>query len=75
MDGKLFFTAVLKAPSMNLFPGRPWISISQPRIRRFHTASKVTFDAFIPFFAFRELGRVLGEGKIRTLFFRKRTGA
>ncbi len=33
----------------------------------------VTFVAFIPFFAFRELGRVLGEGKIKNLFFRKRT--
>jgi len=32
----------------------------------------VTFVAFIPFFAVRELGRVLGEGKIRTLFFRRR---
>jgi hypothetical protein len=31
----------------------------------------VTFVAFIPFFAFRELGRVLGEGKIWTLFFRR----
>jgi hypothetical protein len=32
----------------------------------------VTFVAFIPFFAFRELGRVLGQGKIWTLFFRRR---
>ena len=32
----------------------------------------VTFVAFIPFFAFRELSRVLGEGKIWNLFFRKR---
>jgi hypothetical protein len=32
----------------------------------------VTFFAFIPFFAFKELGRVLGEGKIRALFFRRR---
>jgi hypothetical protein len=32
----------------------------------------VVFVAFIPFFAFKELGRVLGEGKIRTLFFRRR---
>ena len=32
----------------------------------------VTFVAFIPFFAMRELGRVLGEGKIQTLFFRRR---
>jgi hypothetical protein len=34
----------------------------------------VVFVAFIPFFAFRELGRVLGEGKIRTLFFQRRDG-
>jgi hypothetical protein len=32
----------------------------------------VTFVTFIPFFAFRELGRVLGEGKIQDLFFRRR---
>jgi hypothetical protein len=32
----------------------------------------VMFVAFIPFFAFKELERVLGEGKIRTLFFRGR---
>jgi len=32
----------------------------------------VIFVAFIPFFAFRELGRVLGEGKIWDLFFRRR---
>jgi hypothetical protein len=31
----------------------------------------VIFVAFIPFFAFRELGRVLGKDKIRTLFFRR----
>jgi hypothetical protein len=32
----------------------------------------VTFFAFIPFFGFKELGRLLGEGSIRRLFFRKR---
>ena len=32
----------------------------------------ITFVAFIPFFAFKELGRVLGEDKMRTLFFRGR---
>jgi len=32
----------------------------------------VIFFAFIPFFAFKELGRVLGEGKIRGLFFRRK---
>ena len=34
--------------------------------------SLVTFFAFVPFFAFKQLGRVLGEGKIRALFFRRR---
>jgi hypothetical protein len=29
------------------------------------------FVAFIPFFAFKELGRVLGKGKIWEWFFRK----
>ena len=33
----------------------------------------VVIVAFIPFFAVRELGRVLGEKKIRTLFFGKRS--
>lgn len=32
--------------------------------------SLVVFVALIPFFAVKELGRVLGERKIRTLFFR-----
>lgn len=31
----------------------------------------VIFFAFIPFFAFRELGRVFGEGFIGSIFFRK----
>jgi hypothetical protein len=34
--------------------------------------SLVVFVAFIPFFAVKELGRVLGEERIRALFFRKR---
>lgn len=32
----------------------------------------VTFFVFIPFFAFRELERVLGRNRIRMLFFRRR---
>ena len=32
----------------------------------------VTFVTFIPFFAFRELERVLGRGQIMTPFFRRR---
>ena len=35
----------------------------------------VTFVAFIPFFAFGELERVLGEGKLGKLFFRRRSAA
>lgn len=34
-------------------------------------SSLVVFFTFIPFFAFRELNRVLGKGKIRKLFFTK----
>ena len=34
----------------------------------------VIFVALIPFFAIKELGRVLGEDKIMALFFRARTG-
>ena len=34
--------------------------------------SLVVLVAFIPFFAVKELGRVLGEEKIRVLFFRSR---
>ncbi len=33
----------------------------------------VVFCAFIPFFAFKELGRVLGKGKIWDLFFSRKT--
>lgn len=33
----------------------------------------VVFFAFIPFFAFKELGRVLGKRRIAWLFFRNRT--
>jgi len=33
----------------------------------------VTFVAFIPFFAFKELERVLGEGTLRALFWRRAT--
>jgi hypothetical protein len=32
----------------------------------------VILVAFIPYFAFRELGRILGKGKIWALFFRRR---
>ena len=35
----------------------------------------VTFFAFVPFFATKELGRVMGEGRIQELFFRRRAAA
>src|SRR5262245_13743601 len=41
----------------------------------FYAKCLVVFVAFIPFFAFKELGRVLGKGIIWDLFFRKGTGA
>ena len=34
--------------------------------------SLVIFVAFVPYFGVKELGRILGEDKIRALFFRKR---
>jgi len=33
----------------------------------------IVFVAFIPFFGVKELGRVIGQDKIRALFFRRRT--
>jgi hypothetical protein len=35
-------------------------------------SSLVVFVAFIPYFGVKELGRILGEDKIRALFFQKR---
>ena len=35
----------------------------------------VTFFAFIPFFAFRELGELLGEGRLHRVFFRRDAAA
>jgi hypothetical protein len=34
--------------------------------------SLVVFVAFFPFFGVKELGRVLGQDKIKALFFRRR---
>jgi hypothetical protein len=35
----------------------------------------VVFVAFLPFFAFRELGRAIGEGKLQHLFLKRRVPA
>jgi hypothetical protein len=37
----------------------------------FYAKCLIVFVSFIPFFAFKELGRVLGKGKIWEWFFRK----
>jgi hypothetical protein len=41
-------------------------------VHEFFGKCLVVFCAFIPFFAFKELGRVLGKGKIWDLFFSRR---
>jgi len=41
----------------------------------FYAKCLVVFVAFIPYFAVRELGRVLGRGKLRELFFGRRPAA
>jgi hypothetical protein len=33
----------------------------------------IVFFAFLPFFAFRETGRAIGEGKLYDLFFKRRS--
>ena len=43
------------------------------RIDELLARTVIVFCTFIPLFAFRELGRVMGEEKFRDLFFR--TGA
>jgi len=40
-------------------------------VEEFYSKCLVVFVAFIPFFAFKELSRVFGKGKIWGLFFRK----
>ena len=52
--------------------GASFVEFYGKELDEFLAGFLVVFVAFVPFFAFRELGRVLGEGKIRTLFFRKR---
>lgn len=48
------------------------IELSEKGYHELLANSLVVFVAFIPFFAVKELGRVFGEDKIRTLFFKKR---
>ena len=48
-----------------------WDAIKRQGADAFLAETLLVFSAFIPFFAFKEMGRVLGEGTIGALFFRK----
>jgi len=50
------------------------VQISQMGLEVVLANSLVLLVAFVPFFAVKELGRVLGEEKIRALFFCSRAG-
>ena len=48
------------------------VELSEQWLLEVFANSLVVFVAFIPFFAIKEIGRVLGKKKVRTLFFQKR---
>ncbi len=58
-----------------LIHGRDFAGAFQIRLDDLLARSVVIFGSFIPFFAFRELGRVIGPEKMRALFFKKRDAA
>ena len=47
------------------------VDLSEQWLMEVFANSLVVFVAFIPFFAVKEIGRVLGKKKMRTLFFHK----
>jgi hypothetical protein len=67
---------IVEKVMVNIFRGRGWMGgiheIMSSGWYEILAASLVMFFTFIPFFAFRETERVLGEGTLRRLFFRKR---
>jgi hypothetical protein len=50
-------------------------AIGGGRLEAILSISALTFVMLIPFFAFRELGRMIGEEKLRALFYGQRTKA
>ena len=48
------------------------VELSENGVLELLANSLVVFVAFIPFFAVKEIGRVLGKNKMRTLFFKRR---
>ena len=67
--------AVIESTVRGLFEGHGLAGALDHLLREgtheFVAKCLVVFVAFIPFFAFKELGRVLGKGVIWQLFFRK----
>ena len=53
---------------------RELFELSEKGFHELLANSLIVFVALIPFFAIKELGRVLGEEKIRALFFKRRVG-
>jgi hypothetical protein len=49
-----------------------WLEIQDKGWPHLAAMILVVFVAFLPFFAFREMEQVLGEGKIQDLFFKRR---
>jgi hypothetical protein len=70
--GVMLFTVIEHAIRGYLGHGLSGILEEIGKIDRDVLTSKclVVYFSFIPFFAFKELGRILGEGKIVYLFFR-----
>jgi hypothetical protein len=87
----LFFSALYKAFLFTLFVlafhfveeivkqllhgGNVVTAFRETRTSELLARTIIIFSIFIPLFAFRELGRVMGEDKFRDLFFRMRATA
>jgi len=67
--------AAIESALRGLFHGKGFAGATDHLLsegaHEFYAKCLVVFVAFIPFFAFKELGRVLGKGKIWEWFFRK----
>lgn len=67
--------SVIEASTRSLLRAKGFTGVEDVFIKCFSyewfAGMLVVFTAFVPFFAFREMARVLGEGKISELFFRR----
>jgi len=67
--------ALVESTVRGLLHGKGWAGALDHLLgestHEFYAKCLVVFVAFIPFFAFKELGRVVGKGIIWALFFRK----